>query len=418
MGRVKRWMKFVLKAGLLLGAVVALAGGAWWMAQPSAEQGAIEVHEERLTRVEYREVADSALQLMRGVAEELGLPSVSVAVGLGGETVWAAALGMADVSEGREASVRTAYRAGSVSKSMTGLAVARLVAGGALDLDAPVRSYLPDYPAQEWTVTPRHLGAHTGGVRHYASPAEPGFFAEQFSKRRYEAVGEALEIFAEDPLLFEPGTGFQYSTHGFTLLSAVAESVAGIPFLDLLEREVWMPLAMTDTRPDDLADPGPDRAVPYTVLRGRLIHTEGADPSYKWAGGGILSTPSDLVRMGSGLVSGRVIGDSLRAALLQPQPLADGSPNPQRYALGWRNGRESELLGSADSVAVLHHGGASPGGSSFLLVVPEWEGAGAAMTNLTLRDPRPLRRAVYRIVGLFRAAGEGVDADGQDAPQE
>jgi CubicO group peptidase (beta-lactamase class C family) len=402
MGRLKRGLKVAVRLFLGAASVTLLAAGGWWLTRPPADRGVPELHQELLTHAGDRAVADSALSLARQLADDLDLPSVSFAVSIQGETVWAAALGKADVGQNHDASLNTVYRAGSVSKSMTGLAVARLVERGGLDLDAPAGTYLPEFPEKRWPITPRQLGAHTGGVRHYASPAEPGFFSEQFSKRRYGSVGEALSLFEEDPLLFEPGTAFQYSTHGFTLLGAVAEAASGVPFLELLDQEVWAPLGMGRTRPDDLS--GPDRAVPYTALGGRLFHTEGANPSYKWAGGGILSTPSDLVEMGAGLMAGDVIGDSLRAELFRPLPLADGSPNPQAYALGWRNGRESRLLGTPDTVAVLLHGGASPGGSSFLLLVPEWRGAAAGMTNMTLRDPRPLRRAVYEIMGMFRSS--------------
>ncbi len=336
------------------------------------------------------------------MAGELGLPSVSIAVSLRGETVWAAALGMADVSAGYEAGLRTRYRAGSVSKAITGLAAAKLVQIGKLDLDAPVRYYVPSFPAKGWEITLRQLGSHTGGVRHYANPGGSGFWREQFSGHRYSSVDEALEIFSEDSLLFEPGTAFGYSTHGFTLLSAALEEAAGAPFPELMDELVWDPVGMVDTRLDD-GRPDPDRAVPYVALAGRLVHVEGPDPSYKWAGGGILSTPTDLVRMGGAFLTDRIVNADLRVDLFSPQPLADGSPNPQGYALGWRNEIELDLLGSPDPLAVLHHGGSSPGGSSFLLLVPNGNVAAAAMTNLSLGDSWPLRSTVYEVAALFRA---------------
>lgn len=402
MARVRTWLVRGLIALVALVLLLALLGGVWWLGQPAVHEGPLALQEEQIASPAYRESADSALALLAVVADELDLPSLSVAVSVDGEPVWAAALGLADVGAGRPAGLRTRYRAGSVSKSMTGLAAAELVESGALELDAPVRRYVASFPEKRWPVTVRQLGSHTGGVRHYAAQGEPGFFREQLSKHHYGSVDEALEIFAGDSLLFEPGTAFQYSTHGFTLLSAALEGASGRPFLELMAGRVWSPFGMTDTRPDDRTVEDRDRAIPYTTVRGRLLHTEGPDPSYKWAGGGILTTPTDLVRMGGALLTGRVVGDSLRAALFSPRPLADGSANPQGYALGWRNGREAELLGVTDSLAVLHHGGASPGGSSFVLLVPDGAVAAAAMTNLSVRDPGPLRQAIYAVAGLFR----------------
>ncbi len=418
MGRGKRWIARGLKT--LLGAflLALLVGGAWWIGQPTLPEGGLDLNEEVLASPTYREAADSALTLIQDVAVELGLPSISVAVSVDGEPVWAASLGWADVGARRAAQPGTRYRAGSVSKSMTGLAAARLVQAGKLDLDKPVRDYLPSFPGKRWEVSSRQLSSHTGGIRHYANPGESGFFSEQFSGHHYASVEEALGIFKDDPLLFEPGAGFRYSTHGFTLLSAVMASAAEQPFLDLMSALVWTPFRMSDTRPDDLTQADPNRAVPYTPIGGRLLHLEGPDPSYKWAGGGILTTPADLVRMGGALLTDQVVAPDLRQKLFTPKPLADGSANPQRYALGWRVQEEAELLEASGSLVVMNHGGSSPGGSSFLLLVPDGRVAAAAMTNLSLADPAPIRRAVYRIAGRFRQVGVVLTGTPESPPAE
>ena len=400
MSKVKKWVVRGMKVFLAFLLLVILAGGGWWLTQPVVPAGAPDLQEETLASAEYRVVADSALVLIRRVAQDLGLPSVSVAVSVEGEPVWAVALGVADLSENHEAGLGTRYRAGSVSKAMTGLAAAKLVEAGKLDLDAAVRQYVPAFPAKRWEVTLRQLGSHTGGIRHYANLGASGFWTERFSKHRYASAKEALGIFKEDPLLFEPGTDFEYSTHGFTLLSAALETAAGIPCPDLLAELVWNPLGMAATRPDDYTREDPDRAVSYMALGGRLFHIEGADPSYKC---GILTTPTDLVRMGGSFLTGGIIDTDLREALFSPRPLADGSQNPQGYALGWRNALVTDLLGSPDTLAVLHHGGSTPGGSSFLLLFPDGAVAAAAMTNLSLGNSWPLQRTVYQIAGLFRA---------------
>jgi len=262
-----------------------------------------------------------------------------------------------------------------------------------------------------------------GGVRHYTNGFGRTFLKEMFNRERYASVTDALEIFAEDPLLYEPGTGFQYSTHGYTLLSAVLEGVAGQPYLAFMDQAVFAPLGMEHSGPDDGTAVGPLPAVPYHMdkligpllahlgLSGKLVETRyvrppDADPSYKWAGGGLLSTASDLVRMANALMSYEFLDSATVELLWAPQRLPDGSVNPQRYGMGWRIDREAELLGLADSLRVVHHGGSSPGGSAFLLLVPEADVAVAVLTNVTLSQPWPMRLEAYRIAGEFVRARE------------
>lgn len=415
---VRRRILKVIKWGAVLFAGMVVLFTGWYLTRPTLPENAYEVYQSTSVKPGFAGAADSTQAWARAVGRDLGLPSISLAVGVDGEVVWAKAIGMADLDEGIAATLETPYRIGSVSKAVTSVGLARLVQDGRIDPDAAVRTYVPAFPEKRWPVPVRLLAGHMGGVRHYADCCGRTFLKEMFNRERYASVTDALEIFSDDPLLFEPGTGFQYSTHGYTLLSAVLEGAAGQPFLAFMEQEIFAHLGMEHTKPDDGSATDPGRAVPYhrdrliaplffrLGLAGqsfatRYVRPPDANPSYKWAGGGFLSTASDLVRLANALMCHQFL-DSLSVELLwTPQLLPDGSMNPQRYGMGWRIDREAELLGLADSVRVVHHGGSSPGGSAFLLLVPEARVAVAVLTNLTLDDPQPLRHAVYRIAGEF-----------------
>ena len=402
--RVLKWFGRAIKLVSVTIALAVLGTAVWWWNQPVIPGEQLQCSDEMLASEDLRDEADAALDRMKSVAEELRLPSVSIAISVDGELRWAAALGTADLANKEVATLQTRYRTGSVAKSITGFAAAKLVREGKLELDGSIHDYVPEFPAKRWEITVRQLGSHTGGIRHYADPGQPGFVDEQFSSHHYQSVEESLTIFRDDPLIYEPGTAFVYSTHGFTLLSAAMESAAGEPFPDLIDRLVWKEVEMRDTCLDDLTKATPDRAIPYLALGGRAIHVDGPDPSYKWAGGGMLSTPSDLVKLGSAMFSEGFVTTEKREDVFVPQPLADGSKNPQEYTMGWRNSRETELVGSKSPIAVMHHGGQCPGGSSFILLIPDGKVAAAVMTNVSIRNPWPMREAVYRIAGEFRSA--------------
>ena len=406
---MKKLFTWILRIFFILFAVIGvgfLIGIAWVLFQPSWLEEATDKGEEYLLSEDYQGAADSAQLLMEEVIHSLQLPSVSVAVQIKGERVWAATWGFMDIKKRIPTTLQTQYRAGSVSKSMAGLATARLEARGQIDLDEPIGTYLSSYPPFPKQPTLRQLASHTGGIRHYSQPGHPAFFQEQLSKKHYSSVREALGMFMGDSLIYEPGYGFQYSTHGFTLLSAGLEQATGETYLSLVHQLVWEPAYMNHTSPDDLTQTFPNRAIPYTPIMNHLVYMEGPDPSYKWAGGGILTTPSDLVSMGDAFLMGDLAPISPQDSRFKPVPLTGGERNPQNYALGFRNDREGELMGYEEEVHVMHHGGSSPGGSSFLLLVPSDTLSASAMTNLSLREAWPLRKAVYQIAGLFGRLSE------------
>lgn len=396
-----KWIGRFLALFFSIIGIICLAGLSWILLQPALPQGSLKVNEEFIRSDTYRGVADSSLILVQQVASQLGLPSISVAVSIDNERYWAVALGKADIKEEKESVLETQYRAGSISKSMTGLAAAQLAQMGKLEIDAPIDQYISKFQGKPWQPSLRQLTSHTGGIRHYAAPGHPAFFQEQFSQKHYDNIDDALEMFIDDTLQYEPGTNFQYSTHGFTLLSSAMEKATGESYLDLAMESVWVPSKMQSTAPDDMTVENLTRAKPYTRILKRMVHMEGPDPSYKWAGGGILTTPSDLVAMGGAFMTGQLGGISPSSPEFLSLPLENDKPNPQNYAMGFRNDWESELLGYSETVHVMHHGGSSPGGSSFLLLIPSDTLSAAAMTNLSIRQAWPLREAVYKIAGMF-----------------
>jgi len=293
-------------------------------------------------------------------------------------------------------------RIGSVSKTVSSILLARLDERGLVDLDRPIGE-IPDMslPAHLSFVTLRQLASHTAGVRHYhwrlAWPPH-----ETWSGRRYESVRESLETFVSDELVFEPGTSFRYSTHGYTLLGAVLEQATGRSFGELLQQEIVGPLGLSSTGLETGKGNDQERVLPYEMIGDRYRNAMRVDYSRTWPGGGIGSSAHDLARLVSGLPQGETVRTDTLERYLTPQKLSDGSDNPQRYALGWRIGRTSEFLGGSESFRVAHHGGVSSGGSAFLVLFPEQSVAAVVITN-TRTGSRALLDQAFDVVEPFMA---------------
>ena len=331
----------------------------------------------------YIDAVERARPLVRTFVVEGNLPGLSLAVGVAGEVVWAEGFGWADIDERLPVTPKTRFRIGSVAMPMTATAVGLLHERGLLDLDAPVRDYVPSFPEKEWPVTTRQLMGHVAGVRRFSDDEEL-----LYMRRHCDTPLDGLELFAGDPLLFQPGTRYQYSSYGWTLVGAVVQAVADEPFLDFMQREVLDPLQMRDTVLDDPAGPVARRTSFYWPRAARdpsLFGVEGAlrkdaENTCIQGAGALLSTPTDVVRFGLAMLNGRLLRAETLATLRTPLELESGESTG--YGLGWFVVEISIGLGS-EPTTVFGHEGSSVGGTTSLVTLPDHGIVIAIATNVS-----------------------------------
>ena len=268
------------------------------------------------------------------------MPGLVVAVSRGERTVYAKGFGLADIENNVRAHPLTVMRIASISKPLSTLLAACLVERGLLDIDAPLETYLAassgasddDNGGGESlvpfrladgrvaTITCRQLMSHTAGIRHYgkekdntktktkkAESSTDTVYEEFYETRRFESTRQALDIFARDPLRFEPGTDFLYTTHGYTLLAHVLEQAcrkgskgeSKVAFATLYA-DLFRSLGMHGTHLDEARPLIAHRAKYYMRSEaGRHVNVPYVDLSSKWAGGGVLSNVLDLLKLGN-----------------------------------------------------------------------------------------------------------------------
>jgi len=298
------------------------------------------------------------------------LPGFALAVAVDGRIVWSEAFGYADLAAKRPATPATQFRIGSVSKPLTADAVAQLYEQGKLDLDAPVQRYVPTFPDKGVPVTTRLLGGHLAGIRHYQGN-------EFLLNRRFATVTAGLAIFENDSLVAPPGTRFSYSSYGFNLISAVVEGASGgEQFLTYVSRHVLKPLHMTSTAPDKNDSLIPNRTRFYERdSSGNFVVAPTVDNSYKWGGGGFLSTAEDLVRFGSAHLQPGYLKAATLELLFTPQHTTSGEAT--EYGIGWFIA--TDTLGHR----YVYHGGGSVGGTTAFGVDRDSRVVIALVTNLS-----------------------------------
>jgi len=297
-----------------------------------------------------------ATKLSQSFMNETGTNGMQICVSKNGVIKWSGVFGLANVETNAPVTSQTKFRINSISKSLTSLAIIKLVAEGRLDLDAPIQKYLPEFPVKQYPITARQLAGHLAGIRDYLEDD----LRDLIRTEHYSTSIEALTTFKEDSLLFEPGIRFHYSSFGWNLLGALIEKITGKYYLDYMAESVVNPIGMQSTRGDDVTQLISNRSVFYD-LTGQP--NDLGDLSYKYAGGGLLSTAEDLVKFGNEILDGKTLTSKQRELLFQPQKTNSGDETG--YGLGWyvgvdRNGHR-----------IWYHAGDSFSSSSWLIIYPD-----------------------------------------------
>ena len=342
---------------------------------------------------DYADAIVAARRFISDTMRALGAPGAQITIAKDGRILWSEGFGWADLEQRVPMTTLTRSRIGSISKSVAAVGLGVLVEEGRLDLDAPVQQYVPAFPVKRWPITTRQVAGHVAGIRHY----EGGEFG---SREPYADVAAGLTIFADDSLRFEPGTRFGYSTYGYTLVSAVVEGASGEPFLAFTRERVFEPLGMWHTVAEHVDSIIPFRARNYTRdSLGGVINAPWVDNSYKWAGGGFVSTTEDLVRFAQGLLDGRILEPATRELLWTTQRTRNGEATG--YGIGW-----SVRTDSAGRPVVAHSGG-SMGATANLVIYPDERLVVALLVNSDRTFVGAAPRLAEGFLGLSAAGSSG-----------
>ena len=244
--------------------------------------------------------------------------------------------GWADVEARVPVGAGTKFAFGSASKWLTSVAVLRLVERGALRLDAPISTYLPDFRADTGNqVTLDHLLSNTSGIPDLLSrqlKVEPDLRTSTAS------AAEIVRRFGRGDIAFAPGAGWDYAALNWVIVRAIVEQVTNEAFETVVGRLVFKPLGMSGTV---FANGGKDK-VPGMASAYRTFHPPvrkmSPVPAFAGASGNVAGTAADAVRAAHGIFATNLLREASRRELVRVRR-AD-----QEYALGGRIHR----IGSAD----------------------------------------------------------------------
>ncbi|AXT21062.1 class C beta-lactamase-related serine hydrolase [Flavobacteriaceae bacterium AU392] len=363
-----------------------------------------------INRTEYKTSITEAKILLKGVTSRLDVPSFSIAIGHNGKVIWSVATGYQDLDLKIPATPKTQYRIGSTSKSVTATGVARAIDKGFISLDAIIGDTISNWTKKRWDFTMRQLLSHTAGIGNYEDFGMKSAKYTLCNCYQFNSASEGLKVFDSYKMLYEPGTSFKYSTFDVNLASVVLEQAVHQPFLEYMNQYVFQPLNMQNTYADHTKPKTEHFATFYDIDNGyyREYRTIGikhdVNLSYKWAGGGFISTPTDMVKMGNAYLNDSTfINRSTIKEFWMPIKLISGEINEQEYAVGWRSylNLNDEHLLNGSTIWMVNHGGVSKGSMNFLVLFPNYNLVIDASINARARTFGEFANEVKKIANVF-----------------
>jgi CubicO group peptidase (beta-lactamase class C family) len=284
-------------------------------------------------------------------------PGAAVIVTRGGNVVYAAGQGLADVEKRQPITPDTAFPLGSIVKQFTAATVLQLVADGKMSLDDPISRFFPDWPQPGAKATVRQLLNHTSGIQDFSKI--PGWIAN--NRTRAFTTAELLAVARDMPAKAQPGHAWEYNNGGYVMLGAIIENVTGKAWHQAMAERTIRPLGLrTIVHPLPGQVTGP-LARGYGDDDGRVQPVPPPHPSVPHAAGGLVGSVSDVARWAQALHHDGVVSSALYQEMVRPAQLADGSTESYGFGLRLR-----EIRGRA----ALVNGGAGAGLDTDSVYIP------------------------------------------------
>jgi CubicO group peptidase (beta-lactamase class C family) len=296
------------------------------------------------------------------------IPGMAISISINNKLFFSEGFGYSNLKTNEKVKPNlTKFRIASISKTLTAVALAKLVDDKKLDFDASLYTYLPNYPKKKYDFTIRQIGGHIAGIRHYKS--------NEFLSNKKMTIVNGLDLFKNDPLLFKPGTNYKYSTYGWNLLSVVIQNATNKDYFSYMEDAIFFPLKMNNTivgNPDINIQ---NKTTFYIKRNNKIKVAPAVNNVFKAAGGGYLSTSEDLIKFGNELINPTIILKRTFLELVKTQKTSNQKNTKYGIGIVVSKTKNNHLKYS--------HSGGGIGASTQLLVYPKQNIVICFLTNLS-----------------------------------
>ncbi|WP_340200191.1 serine hydrolase domain-containing protein [Ascidiimonas sp. W6] len=318
-------------------------------------------------------------RVVKRIIRKKKTPGLAITVSKNGNTIFQKGYGYANIEKKIPVNAKTSvFRVASVSKPLAATVLAKMVEQEKIDLDTSLYTYLPEFPKKKYDFTIRQLGGHLAGIRTYKD--------NEFLNNNPLSISEGVALFANDKLLFEPGTKYFYNSYDWVLISAAVQNITKTPFEKYTKENVLVPLQMNHTYPDSTSINIPELVSFYSRARGKKFRkAKTVNNFFKLAGGGFLSTSEDISKLGNAYLVTNFLKPEVISEFLTSQKIGD---KLTYYGIGW------EVSYDHKKRPYMGHTGNGVGGYAFFRIYPAQQMVFTILTNMT----NPAIEKEFRII--------------------
>jgi len=272
------------------------------------------------------EKSDAALaEAIRSAMQRASIPGAIVGVWREGQPPYVRAFGVLDMASGEPMATDLSMRIGSNTKAFVVTAILMLADQGKLGLDDPIDRYVKGVPSGD-RITLRQLAQMRSGLYNYAADTNKDLPQQPF---RQWTPQELLEVAFRHPLVFPPGSAFDYCNTNTVLLGLVVEKVSGQSLASFIDQNILKPEGLTHTVfPAGAEIPSPHSHGYFKMPDGKIVDATNWNPSWGWASGNMISTPDDMRVWTRDLAMGKLISPTMKREqhqFLPAPPEGDGA---------------------------------------------------------------------------------------------
>lgn len=272
----------------------------------------------------------------------------------------------------------TQFQIGSITKQFTAAIITQLEQEKKLSVKDKLSKYFPQFPAGN-KITIEQLLTHTSGIYNYTN--DTVLMKSDVTKPR--SGTEMMATFKDRPLHFEPGTAWEYSNSGYSMLGYIIEKITGKPYEKVVRERILTPLGMTSSGFDFTNLSTPNKAKGYfTLTQHSGVPAPTVDSTIAYSAGSMFSTVGDLYKWERAITANKI---------LKPEAWKRTfTPVKNNYGYGW-------TIDTAFGKTFTAHSGGIHGFTSYLIRFPQDEAAVILLSNASSPSLGKLARNIAAI---------------------
>ncbi len=293
-----------------------------------------------------------------------------------GQIIYKKAFGMANLELNVPMQVDNVFWVASIGKQFTAVAILQLMEQGKLNLQDEITKFIPDYPTQGNKITIEHLLTHTSGIHNFSGMKDPE------KKLALDCTpNEVIDFFKNLPMLFAPGTKWEYCNSGYFLLGYIIEKITGKTYAEYIEENFFKPLGMTNSLYANDTRIIKNRVGAYSHGDNGFENSKPRNITHVYSAGAIQSTVEDLFKWHQAVHTYKLVKKENLDKAFTRYKLTDGKETD--YGYGWR-------LGYVYESPSIWHGGLITGFGTTEIYLPKEDIFVTVFSNCDCNYPREI----------------------------